>query len=144
MDGKELRISGFAGRLGTLSDLKNLTELTVTKNALFGMRGDDRKDFRLSSELEYEEEPNDIAVDIWEAVLYVPTLEQVLPSSLRHLTLITADDYLSLRDRALLDEPVVSTLDEMILVNSQKDVWQSKSEGPNELQLERDRAATVE
>ncbi|KAK5124478.1 hypothetical protein LTR85_001695 [Meristemomyces frigidus] len=116
--------------LGSLKQLSHLTTLTIPKNALFGTRG-------ASEGLDDSDE--DSREDYLDTKPRGLTLDVLLPPSLRRLTVICEDKYIKSYETAHLEEPAVQHLDEMTVTDCQKDVWFTKTEGPNEVQKQRER-----
>lgn len=119
--------------MGSLKELEHLTTLTVPKNALLGFWGnkfeglDDSDDGVSDNENGFRE--------TWPPGL---TLDQILPAGVRELTIICEGK--DIRDEeALLQDPVALRLEEMTAIDCQKEVWYTKTGGPNETQMERDR-----
>ncbi|KAK4545141.1 hypothetical protein LTR36_003692 [Oleoguttula mirabilis] len=128
---KSARLRG----LGRLIELSHLTTLTLSKNALFGTRGS-FAGYRASDASESDLEQKFGALDTEPSGR---KLDAILPQSLRELTIICEDKYIGPWEVGLLDGPAVQHLDEMTIIDCQKDGWITKMEGPNAVQRQRDK-----
>ena len=122
--------------LGDLRTLTELTSLTITENALRGRIGSpyraDAEDGRQEEEDDEEDEDerddrdeHQIGEETREAL---PSLSDLLPPSLKHLTLICEDAYIHDKQE-LLQDPFVVQLDEFLILNCTKTYWYSKTGG---------------
>lgn len=106
--------------LHNLQKLRQLTHLTVTKNALLGTVGS-RGGFTFPDD--------DVEFDDWGNGPPLPSLGDVLPESLLELTIICESKGIRNEAQELLGDPRAASLTNLTVIDSQKQHWFTKNDG---------------
>lgn len=98
--------------IGSLESLASLQHLTVSENALRGTRSrsDDETDGDTQSQR-------------------LPALRDLLPASLKTLTILTEEKNVIVKAEELLIGPYAASLENMTVMNNRKQQWFSKADG---------------